>query len=61
MEKEKLKTQQSAIRSGIDRAMFETGNYTEYQRELYSKIYTNFDKQFTIFDINSITEAERSQ
>lgn len=61
MDVEKLKTQQSCIRSWIDRSDFENAKYTQNQREKYCDVYKNFDRFFTIFDESVLTETLSSE
>lgn len=61
MDIEKLKTQQSCIRSWIDRSEFEMWKYSESQWNKYCDVYKNFDRYFTIFDETVFTEILSSE
>lgn len=58
MDRKKLKTQQAAIRSGIDRVSFEQWNYDDDAWEEYKRYYIGFDDNFTIFDENDLWKEE---
>lgn len=54
MNTEALKQQQAWVRAWIDRLSYQDENYTQEQRDEYSRHYESFDNYFTIFDENSL-------